>query len=79
MIELNFLDANGRKILSLTTIEEVNAFFKQTVDCSTPQTLIMDIVSKHYRFNLKGTEFFCHQTNIDNVNGKVTINYEPVQ
>lgn len=78
MIEINFLDSDGRKIISLTTIEEVNDFFKQTVNCSSPQTLLMDLMSKHYRFNLNGTEFYCHQTNIDNGNGKVTVNYDLV-
>lgn len=79
MIELNFLDSDGRKIISLTTIEEVNDFFKQTVNCSSPQTLLMDIISKHYRYTFNGVEFFCHQTNIDNTNSKITINYEPVK
>ncbi len=78
MFEINFLDRSGRKILSLTTIQEVNDFFNQTVNCSSPQTLIMDIMSKHYRYKLNGTEFYCHQTNIDNIKGKVTINYDPV-
>jgi hypothetical protein len=78
MIEINFLDSSGGKILSLTTIQEVNNFFKHTVNCSSPQTLLIDIMTKHYRYNLNGTEFYCHKTNIDNVNGKVTVNYDKV-
>ena len=78
MIEINFLDSRGGKILSLTTIQEVNDFFKQTVNCSSPQTLLMDIMAQHYRYNLNGTEFYCHQMNIDNEIGKVTVNYDLV-
>lgn len=78
MIEINFLDSKGGKIHSLTTIQEINNFFKQTVNCSSPQTLLMDIMAKHYKYNLNENEFYCHQTNIDNVNGKVTVNYDLV-
>ncbi|MET4138132.1 hypothetical protein [Pedobacter sp. UYP1] len=78
MIEINFLDAKGIKILSLTTIEEVRGFFSPTVDCSSPQTLLLDLISNHYRYILNGTEYYFHQNNIDNVSGKFTVNYDLV-
>lgn len=78
MIEINFLDANGGKILSLTTLEDVRNLFKQTVDYSSPQSLLSDLMSKHYRYNLNGNEFYFHQTNIDNVSGRIMVNYDLV-
>ncbi|SIS35986.1 hypothetical protein SAMN05421639_103613 [Chryseobacterium shigense] len=77
MIEVNFLDANGAKILSLKTIEEVENFFENTVNCSSPRTLVLDLMSKHYKYTLNGSEFYCHLTNI-NLSGMTTVNYSLV-
>jgi len=78
MIEINFLDANGGKILSLTTLKDVRNLFKQTVDYSSPQSLLSDLMSKHYRYKLNGNEYYFHQTNIDNVSGRIMVNYDLV-
>ncbi len=56
MIEINFLDANGSIIHTLTTIEEVQNFFNPTVNCSTPQTLVLDLVSNHNKYIMFGIE-----------------------
>ncbi|PWN60006.1 hypothetical protein C1638_020790 [Chryseobacterium oncorhynchi] len=77
MIEVNFLDARGTKILSLNTKEDIENFFENTVNCSSAQALVLDLMSKHYKYTLNGSEFYCHQTNI-NITGKTTINYSLV-
>lgn len=79
MIEVNFLDASGVKILSLNTIQEIQIFFKINSHFLNAPTLIFELMSKHHRYILDGKEYYFHTSHIDNVGGMNTINYSLVQ
>lgn len=75
MIEVNFLDANGVKILSLNTIEDVKNFFQINSGLSNVPALIFELMFKHDRCTINGNDYFFHNTHIDALGGMNTVSY----
>lgn len=79
MITLNFIDNNGNIVVSLQSVLEIQTFFGNSIDVSTPPSLIMDLMTKHLRYIHNGIEYYYHNVKMDNVNETIAITYNQVK
>jgi hypothetical protein len=78
MVELNFFNSEGRNIHAFTTLDEISLFFNdRNIDATSPQSFLMYFITNYGRYRLDGIEYYLSKMNIDNVDGSITISYEP--
>lgn len=78
MIEVIFIDKAETVIISMNDLSIINTFFKNTLNVSSLQTLLIDLMTKHYRFTYQDIEYYHKSANIDNVNGIAKVTYQEV-
>lgn len=78
MVQLNFLDANGNVVHNLPNLDSINLHFNNGLDISSPNALLMDLITNHFKVTLNGVEYQNRTSNISNSQGTIKITYEEV-
>ena len=78
MIELQIINGQGSKIVSLNSVDEINKFFGTNYS-NNHSELLIGLMTDHNRITYEEIEYYYSNVNIDNKLGKTVITYKPTK